>query len=63
LKFSEPLAAMLPRIAGELEGLDFGIVHVELHVRDGHLSRAVIGREESIVLEEGRPKEKENGNH
>jgi len=43
--------ALLARIEAELAGLEHGVVKVELHVRDGHLVRAVVGREESILVE------------
>ena len=43
--------ALLARIEEELSGLEHGIVKIELHVRDGRLSRAVVGREASILLE------------
>jgi len=43
--------ALLARIEAELDGLEHGIVRIELHVRDGHLVRAVVGREESILVE------------
>jgi hypothetical protein len=43
--------ALLARIEEELAGLEHGIVKVELHVRDGRLVRAVVGREASILLE------------
>jgi len=47
--------ALLARIEAELGGLEHGIVRVELHVRDGHLVRAVVGREESILVETDEP--------
>jgi hypothetical protein len=52
LKKPNVLESLLPRIESELEGLAHGVVRIELHIRDGRLSRAVIGREESIVIQE-----------
>ena len=43
--------ALIAMIEAELSGLEHGIVKIELHVRDGRLARAVVGRERSILVE------------
>ena len=52
LKSSETLNFLLPRLEKELEDLTHGIVRVELNIRDGRLSRVVVAREESIVIQD-----------